>query len=59
LLDDLRRWTGYDGRLRQFREDVCKPALAELEARGEIVAGSGKIEKTGKGLVVSWVRSPG
>jgi len=58
LLDELRRWMGYNGRLRKFRVEVCMPALAELESVGEIVVGSGKIEKTDKGEVVSWIRSP-
>ncbi len=55
-LENLRRWCGYGGRLRQFRTAIHS-ALVELEGKGVLVAGSGKIVSSGRGDVVCWVRS--
>jgi hypothetical protein len=56
LLDDLRRWCGYHGRLRDWRA-VCRSGLAELEARRILAPGSVALARGGNGEVVSWIRS--
>lgn len=55
LLDDLRQWCGYQGRLRQFRAG-CRTALKELETAGIIVADSSTIRRGPAGDIISWVR---
>ena len=55
-LDNLKRWCGYGGRLRQFRA-ACIAALEELETKGVLVKGSTKIVSGARGDVVCWVRS--
>jgi hypothetical protein len=54
-LENLKRWCGYGGRLRQFRV-ACIAALKELETKGVLVKGSAKIVSGAKGDVVCWVR---
>ncbi len=54
-LDNLKRWCGYGGRLRQFRA-ACTAALEELETKGVLVKGSTKIISGAKGDVACWVR---
>ena len=54
-LDNLKRWCGYGGRLRQFRT-ACIAALEELEAKGVLVKCSTKIVSGAKGDVACWVR---
>ena len=56
LLDDLRQWLGYNGRLRQFRV-ACHRGLDDLEAAGVLMTGSIKFSKGPRGEVVSWIRS--
>ena len=54
-LDDLRKWVGYGGRIRQFRT-VCTLALLELEEKRVIVKGSSKVSESMRGLVATWIR---
>jgi TrfA protein len=54
-LDNLKRWCGYGGRLRQFRAS-CVTALEELEAKGVLGKGSVKIISGAMSDVVCWVR---
>jgi len=56
LLDSLREWLGFGGRLRDFRGG-CETALEELEEKGVLVQGKSKIENSANGLVASWVRT--
>jgi len=55
LLEDLLKWCGYPGRLRQFRT-ACLEAFKELERKDVLVSGSSKIIKGAKGDVACWVR---
>lgn len=56
LLDELRRWCGYNGRLDKF-EKRCHAALIELESAGVLVAGKSAVVKTIRGKKISWVRT--
>ena len=55
LLEDLRRWCGYPGRLRQFRA-TCLEALHTLETKDVLIKGSAKITKGAKREIACWVR---
>lgn len=54
-LENLKRWCGYGGRLRDFR-NVCDAALHELEENGVLAKQSAKIVRGAKGDVARWVR---
>lgn len=56
LLDSLREWLGFGGRLRDFR-GPCEGALKELEEKGVLVKEKSKIDDSATGIMASWVRT--
>lgn len=54
LVLDLKKWMGFQGRLRQFRESLAG-ALLELEAAG-LISGT-SIRSTPRGDLTGWTRS--
>lgn len=56
VLNDLKCWCGYSGRLDKFK-NACETAMTELEKKGVLEKNSSKILNSSKGKVAYWVRA--